>query len=56
VSLLMQILLTGQKIMSEDSDNKDDSEEFNKWLEDWLDANYDELYEKFQWDKQDGLL
>ena len=55
MSLLMQILLTGQKIMSEDSD-KDDSEEFNKWLEDWLDANYDELYEKFQWDKQDGLL
>ena len=48
----MQILLTGQKIMSEDSDK--DSEEFNKWLEDWLDANYDELYEKFQWDKENG--
>lgn len=29
---------------------------FDIWLESYIDSNADELYEKFEWDKDNGLL
>ena len=29
---------------------------FEKWLEEYVDSNFDELYEKFMWDLENELL
>jgi hypothetical protein len=53
-SSLMQTLLIGAKTMTDDT-NSDDAE-FEKWIQEYINSNYEDLYEKFQWDKENGLL
>jgi hypothetical protein len=37
--------------MTDDAEN--DDAEFEKWVQEYINANYDDLYEKFLWDKED---